>query len=182
MESSTVKTNELKNKTIDLLEKPIINGETIGINFYFSSDKDVFSWNTLSKKDKEEAEKRVSIPEITPEVDLKKQTTINLNTDKKGQNPNSERTKEKEEEKGVIDLFLLSAAITTFLLFFLTSLSFSVAVPIVLTGLFLVVGVLFLGWDYILPKILSEGWLQRLGYETNVRQNNQDKTEEDIPR
>ena len=53
---------------------------------------------------------------------------------------------------GIIDLLLLAAAITTFLLYFLTALGFSIAVPIVLTVLFVIDTVLFLVWDYISPE------------------------------
>ena len=55
---------------------------------------------------------------------------------------------------GIIDLILLAAAVATFLLYFLTTLSLSVAVPIVLAALF-VVGAI----NTILPKILPEGCL-----------------------
>ncbi len=55
---------------------------------------------------------------------------------------------------GIADLLLLAAAVATFLLYFLTTLSLSVAVPIVLAALF-VVGAI----NTILPKILPEGCL-----------------------
>ena len=67
---------------------------------------------------------------------------------------------------GVIDLLLLAAAITTFLLFFLTSLSFSIVIPIVLTALFVVGTILFFEWKSILPKILPKSWLEKINLKT----------------
>ena len=52
----------------------------------------------------------------------------------------------------VIDLLLLAAAITTFLLYFLTTLSFSIAVPIVLTVLCVAFTILLFAWNKILPE------------------------------
>ena len=63
---------------------------------------------------------------------------------------------------GIADLLLLVAAVATFLLYFLTTLSLSVAVPIVLAALFVVGSVLFFRWNKILPKILSEGVLKKI--------------------
>ena len=180
-------TSEFQNQKIDLLEKPITNGKTIGINFYSSIGKDVFSWNTLSEKDKEEAEKIVSVSEISPEVDLQEQTTINLNTDKKEQNPNSERTKEKEEEKsvghksswptpriivGVIDLLLLVVAVATFLL------NIHIVATTVLAALFVVGAILFFGWNTILPKTLLDNCLKKPNLENILGEKNKDKIEE----
>ena len=57
---------------------------------------------------------------------------------------------------GIIDLLLLLATITTFLLLFLTSLNLFIAVPIVLTVLFFVGAALFFGFGKILPKSWTE--------------------------
>ena len=67
---------------------------------------------------------------------------------------------------GIIDLFFLAAAITTFLLYFLAALSLPIAVLIVLTALFVigfVIGtVLFFRWHKILPKILPKLWVKKI--------------------
>ncbi len=179
-------TSKFKNQKIDLLDQPITDNKTIGINFDSTSNNDVFSWDTLSEKDKEGAEKIVSVSKISAEADLKKQTKINLNTDKKGQKRSSEEEKKSVGHEsswpapriivGVIDLLLFAAAVAAFLL------GISIVVTIILFFLFLVGGVLFLGWSCILPKILSESLLQRLGGKTNVRQNNEDRTQKVFPK
>ena len=84
---------------------------------------------------------------------------------------------------GIVDLLLLLATITTFLLFFLTSLN----VPIVaLTAppVLLVFGtILFFGWNKVLPKILPKSWLKKtnLGINPNAKDkekiNNKNKKE-----
>ena len=53
---------------------------------------------------------------------------------------------------GIADLLLWAAAITTFLLYFLTTLSFSIAVPIVLTVLCVAFTILLFAWNKILPE------------------------------
>ncbi|MBQ9491313.1 MAG: hypothetical protein IJU86_00855 [Firmicutes bacterium] len=78
---------------------------------------------------------------------------------------------------GVIDLLLLAAAITTFLLFFLTTLSFSVAVPIVLIGLFIVGAILFFGWKKVLPKILPKSWLKTINLGIKLNENDKARTD-----
>ena len=82
---------------------------------------------------------------------------------------------------GIADLLLFAAAVTTFLLFFLSSLSLSIAIPIVLAALFVTFAVLFLGWSTILPK----GCLKKINsgadlgkekendYEIDENENNQ---------
>ena len=62
---------------------------------------------------------------------------------------------------GIADLLLLAAAITTFLLYFLTTLSLSIAVPIVLAALFVFGAYLFLRWNSGWPKILPKSWLPK---------------------
>lgn len=78
---------------------------------------------------------------------------------------------------GVIDLLLLLAAIITFLLFFLTTLSFSVAIPIVLTGLFIVGAILFFGWKKVLPKILPKSWLKTINLGIKLNENDKARTD-----
>lgn len=56
---------------------------------------------------------------------------------------------------GIADLLLLAAAVATFLLYFLT-MSLSVAIPIVLSALFVVGAILFFGWKNLLPKYLQK--------------------------
>ncbi len=53
---------------------------------------------------------------------------------------------------GIADLLLLAAAVATFLLYFLSSLSLSIEIPIVLAALFVVGAILFFGWKNLLPK------------------------------
>ena len=76
---------------------------------------------------------------------------------------------------GIADLLLLAAAVTTFLLFFLTSLSFSIAFPIVLTVLFVATTILFFGGNNLLPK----SWLGRIDLGTGFfgKGGNRDKDE-----
>ncbi|MBQ9491494.1 MAG: hypothetical protein IJU86_01800 [Firmicutes bacterium] len=87
---------------------------------------------------------------------------------------------------GIADLLLLAAAVATFLLYFLTTLSLSVAVPIVLAALFVVGSVLFFGWNEILPKILPEGGLKKINSGIDPNENDKEKSknyekEEKVP-
>ncbi len=89
---------------------------------------------------------------------------------------------------GIADLLLLAAAVTTFLLYFLTTLSLSVAVPIVLAALFVTFAVLFLGWNTILPDNclkepdlgidLNEEYKNEIKETENNKENNPEPEEE----
>ena len=79
---------------------------------------------------------------------------------------------------GIADLLLWAAAITTFLLYFLTTLSLSIAVPIVLTALFVTFAVLFFGWDKVLPKILPKAWLEKLDLGIDLNEENKNEIKE----
>lgn len=65
---------------------------------------------------------------------------------------------------GVIDLLLLVAMAITFSLFFLTNLSLSIWVPVVLTVLFIIDIVLFFGFEKIFPK----SWMEKVDLKTNI--------------
>ena len=87
---------------------------------------------------------------------------------------------------GIIDLFFLAAAITTFLLYFLAALSLPIAVLIVLTALFVigfVIGtVLFFRWHKILPKISPELWVKKINGREVEGKNIDGQTKENCPK
>ena len=81
---------------------------------------------------------------------------------------------------GIVDLL---ATITTFLLFFLTSLNVPI-VALIAPPVLLVFGtILFFGWNKVLPKILPKSWLKKtnLGINPNAKDkekiNNKNKKE-----
>ena len=75
---------------------------------------------------------------------------------------------------GVIDLLLLVATITAFLLFFLTNFISSIVIPIVLTILFVAFTILFFGGNGLLPK----SWLEKIDLGTGFFVKNQDRDED----
>ena len=83
---------------------------------------------------------------------------------------------------GIIDLFFLAAAITTFLLYFLTSLSLSIAIPIVLTVLCVFIAILFFRWHKILPKISPELWVKKINGREVEGKNIDGQTKENCPK
>ena len=184
-------TNELKNKKISSLGEsidPISNNATIYISFYDSNNinSDVFSWDTLS-----ESEKEKKVLDQKGKFSSKKLAITDNNNNNNNNNKNKNNNKNNNKNKnnnfrnnwpllriiiGVIDLLLLAVAIITFLLFFLTSLSVPVAIPIVLTALFVAGAVLFFGWNKILPKILPEGGLKKINSGIDPNENDKEKS------
>ncbi len=74
----------------------------------------------------------------------------------------------------IADLLLLAAAVATFLLYFLSSLSLSIAIPIVLTVLFVIDTILFFGWNTILP----DNCLKKPDLGIDLGEENKDKIKE----
>ena len=74
---------------------------------------------------------------------------------------------------GTIDLFLLAAAVTTSLLFFFSSLSFSIMWPIVLTVLFVSGAVLF----FWIGNYIAKKSAEKINFETNSNEKNEDMIE-----
>ncbi len=77
---------------------------------------------------------------------------------------------------GITDLFLLAAAITTFLL------NVHIAVTIVLVALLVVFAVVLFGWDKkVLSKILPKGCLIVMGFDANLYKGKNKQSEKEKP-
>ena len=163
--------NGIENKLKTISELNIGDCATIYVVPLGSDNPDFLSWNTIEEELKKEKNQKDIKDEEEIKEEIKKEEEIKEEREK---DVNSLESKIKSENNlpplriiiGVIDLLLLAAAITTFLLFFLTSLSFSIVIPIVLTALFVVGTILFFEWKSILPKILPKSWLEKINLKT----------------
>lgn len=162
--------------TVDLLDKPIGN-------FGFGEKQTMYVIEPIGKTVSNDLSDFI-VPTETNFLQDKKSENNKINENNKTTNieKNERNWSLSRIIMGIADLLLLAAAIITFLLFFLTSLSVPVAVPIVLTALFVVGSVLFFGWNKILPKILPKGCLEKLdlGIDLNEEYKNEiEETEND---
>ena len=156
--------DEFRYKKINSLDAPIMDNSEIRITFYGISevDKNVFSWDTLKEKET----KMLNQKSLPGEEKGKGNKELYDNSDR-----NQSLWSWPRIMLGVANLLLLVATITAFLLFFLTSLSFPIAVPIVLTVLFVVNTVLFLGGNNLLPK----SWLGKIDLGTGFFGKNENR-------
>ena len=158
--------------TVDLLDKPIGN-------FGFGEKQTMYVIEPIGKTVSNDLSDFI-VPTETNFLQDKKSENNKINENNKTTNieKNERNWSLSRIIMGIADLLLLAAAIITFLLFFLTSLSVPVAVPIVLTALFVVGAILFFGWNTILPKILPDNCLKKPNLENTLDEKNKDKIEE----